>query len=168
MSQSLICCRRYLTVALMTLLLSLPLNAFAQDSTELLLELVPPDGAPIRLSRTDLEALPQLSFETTTGWTESSALYTGPRLIDVLKLAGLDGRPVLATAANDYKVTLTPDLIGPDYPIVAIRVDDKPFSLRELGPLWIIYPYDLAADYRTENVFAASIWQLVRISPAAQ
>jgi hypothetical protein len=139
--------------------------ARAQDPSEVLLELVPPEGESLQLTRADLEALPQIEFETTTEWTEGSASYRGPRLADVLALAGLQGQPVEATAANDYKVTLTPELIGADYPIIALRINDKPFGLRALGPLWIVYPYDKSADYRSEQVFAASIWQLVRIGP---
>jgi hypothetical protein len=140
--------------------------ARAEESSDVLLELVPTEGPAIDLTRAQLEALPQVSFETKTGWTEGSALYSGPRLSEVLALAGLQGKPVEATAANDYKVVLTPDLIGPDYPIVALKINDKPFNLRELGPLWVIYPYDSSADFRSERVFSASIWQVVRFAPA--
>jgi hypothetical protein len=146
--------------------LSLALSAGAEVADEVLLEVVSAEGVAIALTRAELEALPQVAFQTKTEWTEGTALYSGPSLTDVLELAGLQGQPVEAVAANDYKVTLTPDLVGPDYPIVALRIDDKPFGLRELGPLWIVYPYDLAAEYRSEEVFAASIWQLVRLLPA--
>lgn len=141
-------------------------GARAQDPAEVLLELVPAKGPAIDLTRAQLEALPQVEFQTTTGWTQGSARYSGPRLHDVLALAGLQDQPVEAEAANDYKVTLTPDLIGPDYPILALRIDGKPFGLRDLGPLWVIYPYDLSPDYRSEEIFSASIWQVVRISAA--
>lgn len=141
-----------------------PHVARAQDASEVLLELVPEEGAAIKLTRAELEALPQLEFETKTTWTEGSARYSGPRLSEVLALAGLSGEPVKATASNDYQVILTPDLIGPDYPIIALKVDGEPFGKRELGPLWIIYPYDASAQYRSEKIFAASIWQLVSLA----
>lgn len=145
---------------------SVALSARAQDADDILLELVPAEGPTIALTRAELEALPQVEFATATEWTEGVARYSGPSLNTVLELADLQGQPVEAVAANDYKITLTPDLVGPDYPIVALRIDDKPFGLRELGPLWIVYPYDLAPAYRSEEIFAASIWQLVRLSPA--
>lgn len=144
---------------------SVALSARAQDANDILLELVPAEGPTIALTRAELEALPQVEFETATEWTEGVLRYSGPSLTAVLELAGLQGQPVEAVAANDYKVTLTPDLVGPDYPIVALRIDDQPFGVRELGPLWIVYPYDLAAEYQSEEIFAASIWQLVRIAP---
>ncbi len=156
--------RLTLSMATFVLFVSAPFAALAQDPSEILLELQPKDGPAVELTREELEALPQVEFETATNWTEGSARYSGPRLSEVLALAGLSGVPVQATAANDYMVTITPDLIGPDYPIIAVRIDGEPFDKRELGPLWIIYPYDSSADYRSENVFAASIWQLVSLA----
>lgn len=141
-----------------------PYIAWAQDPSEVLLELVPKEGGNLELTRAELEALQQVEFDTTTGWTEGSARYSGPRLSEVLALAGLSAQAVEATAANDYKVIIAPDLIGPDFPIIALRINGKPFGTRELGPLWIIYPYDLSAEYRSEKVFAASIWQLVSLA----
>ncbi|MDP5360810.1 MAG: oxidoreductase, partial [Paracoccaceae bacterium] len=31
------------------------------------------------------------------------------------------------------------------------------------GPLWVVYPYDMSADYRSEVIYYRSIWQLDRI-----
>ena len=154
------------SLAVAAVSLSVALSVRAHEADEILLELVPAEGPTIALTRAELEALPQVEFETATEWTEGVSRYSGPSLTAVLELAGLQGQPVEAVAANDYKVTLTPDLVGPDYPIVALRIDGKPFGLRELGPLWIVYPYDLAPEYRSEEIFAASIWQLVRLLPA--
>lgn len=158
--------RLSLWLAFIGITLSTTATVFAQDPSEILLELVPQTGVTLKLSRADLESMPQVEFETTTEWTKGSARYSGPRLSDVLAKAGLQGTAIEATAQNDYKVTLTPDLVGPDYPIIALRIDDEPFGLRELGPLWIVYPYDSQAVYRTEKIFAASIWQLKRITSA--
>ena len=48
-------------------------------------------------------------------------------------------------------------------PIVAYRMDGETMSVRDKGPLWIVYPYDSDADYRTEVIYSRSIWQLDRI-----
>jgi hypothetical protein len=37
-------------------------------------------------------------------------------------------------------------------------------SLREKGPLWVIYPYDSDPAYRTEETYSRSIWQLNRLA----
>ena len=39
-----------------------------------------------------------------------------------------------------------------------------PMSVRDKGPLWIVYPYDQNTDYQSEVVFSRSIWQLNRIT----
>jgi hypothetical protein len=36
-------------------------------------------------------------------------------------------------------------------------------SIREKGPLWLVYPYDLNKAYQSETIYSRSIWQLVRI-----
>ena len=65
--------------------------------------------------------------------------------------------------ANDYKVDISPALIDDTYPIIANRIDGMPFSLREKGPLWIMYPFDKRKEYQTEPVYGAAVWQLVEI-----
>jgi hypothetical protein len=68
------------------------------------------------------------------------------------------------SAINDYSVAVNRELVTQDAPIIANRIDGKPFGRREKGPFWIIFPYDLSADYQTEMVYAASVWQLNRIT----
>lgn len=112
-----------------------------------------------------LSALPQHSFETTTTWTEGLNRYSGPSLASVLAHAGLEtDTSIKLVAANDYASTLVPGLIDDTFPIVAIRVNEKPFSLREKGPLWVIYPFDDEEKYQTETHFSASVWQLTTIA----
>jgi hypothetical protein len=36
-------------------------------------------------------------------------------------------------------------------------------TVRDKGPLWIIYPYDARRDYRTEIHYSRSVWQLEQI-----
>lgn len=139
------------------------LPAVASDD-RVLLELVPPGGgAPIRLTRAELEALPQTGFETSTIWTSGTTRFSGPRLADVLALGGLGGQPLIATAENEYSVRIPAEAVGPDTPIVALRLDGRPFDRRELGPLWIVFPYDSGPGFQTEAVYSMSVWQLIRL-----
>ncbi|MFM7446066.1 MAG: oxidoreductase, partial [Tabrizicola sp.] len=52
-------------------------------------------------------------------------------------------------------------------PILAYLQNGEPMSVREKGPLWVVYPYDLKAEYQTEVTFSRSIWQLVRLDLVA-
>jgi len=43
---------------------------------------------------------------------------------------------------------------------VATRMDGKVMAVRDKGPYWLVYPYDEDTRYRTEAIYARSIWQL--------
>ena len=68
-----------------------------------------------------------------------------------------------ATAINDYTVEIPVSDAVEGGPIIAYSVDGKPMSVRDKGPLWVIYPYDSGAQYRSEVIYSRSIWQLDRI-----
>ena len=64
---------------------------------------------------------------------------------------------------NDYAVEIPSDDWVEGGPIVAYLNNDEPMSVREKGPLWVVYPYDSDAAYQTEVTYSRSIWQLDRI-----
>jgi hypothetical protein len=46
---------------------------------------------------------------------------------------------------------------------VAYLRNGAEMSMRDKGPLWIVYPYDAKPDYQSELIYSRSIWQLDRI-----
>lgn len=117
----------------------------------------------IVLDRADLEALPQRSFTTSTIWTSGQQTFSGPPLRSVLTASGIVTGTVELVAANDYRVSIAVDDLGAEVPILATRMNGGPFPLREKGPLWLVYPYDSDPAFRSEVIYARSIWQIVRI-----
>ena len=111
-----------------------------------------------------LDALPQISFTTSTIWTDKLRTFSGPALLDVLKHVNSDAAQVTATAANNYSVDIDRALIEERAPIIANRIDGEAFSIRENGPLWVVFPYDEDPKYRTEPIYAVSVWQLERLT----
>ena len=111
-----------------------------------------------------LEAFAPARFTTSTIWTQSPAEFTGVPLRAVLADAGITDGVVTATAVNDYAVQLPLDEMTDDYPIIAYRMDGNTMSLRDKGPLWIVYPYDSDPALQSEVVYSRSIWQLDRLS----
>jgi hypothetical protein len=107
-----------------------------------------------------LEKLPQKSFTTQTPWYPKPVTFTGPLLRDVLAAAGAKGGKIVAVALNDYKTDIPFDDATKFDPIVARLLDNKPMSIREKGPLFIVYPFDTAAELRTEMYYNRSAWQL--------
>lgn len=110
-----------------------------------------------------LKALPATTFETTTIWTDGNNQFVGVPLSVLLELLGAGTGTLRATAINDYSVEMPVDAAQADAPIIAYEMDGQPMSRRQKGPLWIVYPYDSDAEYRSELVYSRSIWQLDRL-----
>lgn len=113
-----------------------------------------------------LRALPAEQITTTTIWTAGPQQFTGVSLEALLRHLGASGQTLRATAINDYQVQIPTQDAQPDGPIIAYDLNGAPMSVRDKGPLWVVYPYDSASRYRTEVIYSRSIWQLDRIEIA--
>lgn len=120
------------------------------------------DGAAL-FDRAMLEAMEPVEFTTTTTWTDGPQVFRGVLLLDLLSLLGVTGGNLRAAAVNDYAVDIPVSDAVEGGPIVAYRLNGKPMSLRDKGPLWIVYPYDSRREYRSEVIYSRSIWQLDRL-----
>ncbi len=110
-----------------------------------------------------LETLPQHEFSTSTIWTEGVVNFRGVLLRDLLEAAGATGSTVALTALNDYSIGMPVADATTEAPLLAYLMNGEPMSVREKGPVWLVYPYDADASFRTEETYARSIWQLDRI-----
>lgn len=127
--------------------------------------ITPSDGSQIEVSYdlAALQALPRTNFTTSTMWTEGPQMFDGVLLKDILDINGVTSGTISATAINDYAIEIPVSDAVVDGPIIAYALNGAPMSVRDKGPLWIVYPYDQNADYQSEVVFSRSIWQLNRI-----
>jgi hypothetical protein len=121
-------------------------------------------GDAAAFDRTMLEALPPVTIRTSTIWTEGVREFTGVSLRILLNRLGVLDGTLTATALNDYSVEIPITDAAEGGPIVAYAIDGKPMSVRNKGPLWIVYPYDSDPAYQTEVVYSRSIWQLDRMT----
>lgn len=119
------------------------------------------DGAAFGLA--DLDQLPQTGFETTTIWTEGVQSFSGVRLSDMLARVGAEGGSLLMTALNDYQIEVDAGDPFLKDALLATRQNGAPMSVRDHGPVWLVFPYDADANLRSEIVYSKSIWQLTRI-----
>jgi hypothetical protein len=80
-----------------------------------------------------------------------------------MAVLGATGSQLRVVAINDYAATVPwSDLDA--YPVIlATRHNGRPMSVREHGPLFIIYPFDEYPDLRSEVHFTRSVWQIARI-----
>jgi hypothetical protein len=103
-----------------------------------------------------LEALDATTFETTTIWTEGEHSFTCVSLELLVDQLGLEGETLRAKAINDYAIDIPLSDAVQGGPIVAYRLDGDTMSVRDKGPLWIVYPYDANADYPPRSSIRAA------------
>ena len=120
------------------------------------------DGT-VQFDRMTLADLDKSLIETTTIWTDGRHTFQGVSLHILTELLGVSDGTLLSTAINDYTVEIPVSDAVPDGPIIAYKMDGDEMSVRDKGPLWVVYPYDSSPDYRTAVIHARSIWQLDRI-----
>ena len=120
-------------------------------------------GEAIEFTLADLKALESDSFETSTIWSDGVMTFTGVPLVSLLKELGVSHGRLLARAINDYAVEVPVSDGVEGGPIIAYLLDGEEKSVRNKGPLWLVYPYDQNPDYRSEVIYSRSIWQLDRI-----
>jgi hypothetical protein len=83
----------------------------------------------------------------------------------VLELSDLlDQDTITLKAANDYVISY-PVSDATDYDvIIATQMDGAVMSVREKGPLWLMYPFSDVPEL-SDGIFKSRIiWQLVEVS----
>ncbi len=115
------------------------------------------------LDRGQLEGLPQHTVKTSTDWTDGVVTFKGPLARDVLDLIQADGTKVAAIAANDYRIDIPVDDFRRYDVLMAMTMNGKRMSLRDKGPIWIVYPRDDHPELMDPAYNGRWIWQLVRL-----
>lgn len=113
-----------------------------------------------------LERLSQRSIHTETPWYSAARSFSGPLLRDVLAAAGAKGKTLRLVALNDYRVEMPFDDAQRYDVVLARQLDGKPMSVREKGPLFVMYPFDTQPELRNAVYFSRCIWQLRSIELA--
>lgn len=156
-------------LAILAITIATPLTALATDfkqpEGDVLLTITHGghDGQTVELDFAGLEALGLTTIETSTIWTEGKQVFEGVELATLAKAVGIKSGTISAVALNDYAVEIPVSDAVEGGPILAIKRNSDLMSIRDKGPVWVIYPYDSSAKYRTEVVYSRSIWQLARI-----
>lgn len=121
----------------------------------------------VALDRHALEALPQDGFNTTTMWTTGEQAFQGVRLTTMLRCLGVTAGTVTLRASNAYLIDIPVASLREDGALIALRRNGTPMSTRDLGPLWLVFPYDGDPAFQTETTYAQSVWHLdhIRVGP---
>ena len=108
-----------------------------------------------RFDRAALEAL-----STSTPWTKGVQHFRGFPLPALLKIVGSTGDSIKAIALNDYSAVLPVEDSVAAGAFVAVRANGAAMSVRDRGPLWIVFPYDTDARLTTDAYLNRSVWQI--------
>lgn len=120
------------------------------------------DGAAL-LDADFLSRFPAHRIETHTPWTDGIARFDGILLKDVLAAVGARGDTLFAEAINGYRIAFPLSDAENFGVLLAMRMEGKPLSRRDKGPLWIVYPRDSIAEIRDERYDSRWVWQLNKI-----
>jgi len=110
-----------------------------------------------------LSAIGTAEIETTSIWTDGKHSFKGVMLRDLVDFLKIKAKVLRLHALNDYAVEIPTDEATADAPILAFEMDGALMSVRDKGPIWVLYPFDDGPQYRTDTTFSRSVWQLDRV-----
>jgi len=121
-------------------------------------------GDEAHFDRAMLDALPSRTIETHTPWHRDMGRYEGPLMRALLERAGAgDSALIRIRALNRYEADVpVADFQRYDV-ILAMRRDGAPLSVRDYGPLFVLYPFDSHPELHTEAIRFRSVWHVERI-----
>lgn len=120
------------------------------------------DGAAV-FDMAMLDALKGRDARMETPWTQGEIEFSGPLLREVLKAAGAKGTHLKVIALNDYAAEVPMEDADSLDTMLASKIDGKPMSVRDKGPLMLVYPFDLDKGLYNEKYFSRSVWQIKEI-----
>lgn len=116
-----------------------------------------------RFDRAMLEQIGTTEVNTATPWHSGVMRFEGVLLRALLAVVEVRGSNLHARAHNEYSATLpVSDAMHYDV-ILAMKLNGETLTLRDKGPLFIIYPFDTDKALQTDMTYLRSVWQLRRI-----
>lgn len=111
-----------------------------------------------------IRALPVQELRTRTPWYQEAVTFKGPLLQDLLDAVGARGQSLRIIALNDYAVEVPVEDARQFQPILAYEINGKRLSVRDKGPLFLIYPFDSRPELKNDLYYGRSIWQISSIT----
>jgi len=93
---------------------------------------------------------------------EREITFSGPRLSDVMRMAGADGKTAKPMAMDGYQAEIPWASIEAFQPIVATHADGGPMGIGGYGPTMIVFPPTDDADLTQEQA-GQQVWALAYI-----
>ena len=126
--------------------------------------LADPGQTELRLSEADLLALPQITVRTRTEFTDGVVEFVGPLARDAI--ASIDtsaATTVHLVAVNDYTIKIPLSDFANYNVILAMSANGERLSVRDKGPIWLMYPLDDHTQLQDPVYTIRLVWQLIRM-----
>jgi len=144
--------------------ISIPLAAIAQSDAVILTVDGKIDGGPLDFTAAELEAIGSTQVATATPWHEGTPVFEGVPMDMLLAHVGAEGQEADVLALNGYRTTI-PLSDFTTYPVLlALKQNGEYMSVRQKGPLFIIYPFDEYDQLQNDLYHARSAWQVRSIT----
>jgi hypothetical protein len=121
------------------------------------------NGVETSYAPAELEQFTTYSIVTVTPWRSEPAEFSGVLLSDVLAAHGLDTvSAIRVTAENDYRTSLSRQVLDDVDILVATRVNGQPHNRRERGPIQFVIDAD--SFKRSQHTDESNlVWMAARI-----
>jgi hypothetical protein len=119
-------------------------------------------GDTAQFDRPMLEALGMQTIETHTPWYNDVSRFEGPRISALLDAVGATGDKVMALALNDYATEIPLSDFREFGTILALKRDGNYITVRDKGPLFVVYPYDSNPELKQQKYYGRSAWQVAK------
>lgn len=120
-------------------------------------------GDTAQFDREMLEAMGLVDVVTATPWHDGRVTFSGVPLGEVLQTVGAEGETITAIALNDYEVEIPLSDAEDTGVILALKLGGEDLSVRDKGPIFVVYPYDSSDTLNSQTYFARSAWQVSRL-----
>ena len=158
--------KRLLMQILLVLALAIGAGSFVMAQTILTVTVKSQTQGEVvtEFSREDLLALGDEILTTRNEYVDRVHQFTGPLMRNLVRQVGANSATVARlTAVNDYTVEIDPMEFQKYDVILAMSQDGVALSLRDKGPIWLIYPMSQFEELQDPVFNNRLIWQLDRL-----
>lgn len=111
-----------------------------------------------------LESLEQHEVATSNPWFADQNTYRGPLGRAIIKAVGAEDATIMRISSINSFLADIPVSDFMDYDVIlALQKNGQLQSIRDRGPLFVIYPFDQRANLRTQMHYNRSVWQVKAI-----
>lgn len=121
------------------------------------------DGVTAHFTMDDLRRLPSVSFETETIWFTGSQRFTGVPVAVLMRQLGVRKGMLKMIASDNFSRNISLSIAVENGAIIAYQRNGALMTVRNKGPLRLVYPFDDYPPLKRDELFSNAIWQLVRI-----